>query len=227
MTFNPSLHKTILVQILKEIFSDTTLSPFLGFKGGTAVYLFYGLDRFSVDLDFDLLDPSRENSVFEGLKKILPSYGSLREAIQKRYGLFFMLSYEEQSRNIKVEVNRRPFGSKFEIKTYLGIPMQVMVREDMAAHKLVALAERMGKTNRDIYDVWYFLKNRWPINWQIVEQRTKKTKETFLKECISSLEKLSPRNILSGIGELLDEKRKAWVKKHLKEETLFLLRASS
>jgi len=30
--------------------------------------------------------------------------------------------------------------------------------------------------------------------------------------------------ILAGIGELLDAKQKAWVKGHLKEDTLFLLR---
>lgn len=36
-----------------------------------------------------------------------------------------------------------------------------MVREDMAAHKMVAMLERIGKTNRDIFDVWFFLKNNW------------------------------------------------------------------
>lgn len=225
MTFNSSRHKIILVQILKDIFSDTTISPYLGFKGGTAVYLFYGLDRFSVDLDFDLLDESQEDSVFEKIKKILSPYGTLKEALKKRYGLFFMLSYEDQARNIKVEINRRPFGSRFEVKSYLGIPMQVMVQEDMAAHKLVAMIERIGKTNRDIYDVWFFLKKRWPINWQIIEQRTKKKKKEFLRQCASVLEGFSDRNILSGIGELLDEKQKAWARKNLKEETLFLLKA--
>jgi predicted nucleotidyltransferase component of viral defense system len=63
MTLNIPTHKTILFQILKDIYSDTTIAPFLGFKGGTATLLFYNLDRFSVDLDFDLLDESKENYV--------------------------------------------------------------------------------------------------------------------------------------------------------------------
>jgi predicted nucleotidyltransferase component of viral defense system len=56
MTINLTAHKTILFQILKDIYKETRISPYLGFKGGTAASLFYGLDRFSVDLDFDLTD---------------------------------------------------------------------------------------------------------------------------------------------------------------------------
>ena len=68
MTLDISGHKTILFQILKDVYSDTTIAPFLGFKGGTAALMFYGLDRFSVDLDFDLLDESKEDHVFEKVK---------------------------------------------------------------------------------------------------------------------------------------------------------------
>ena len=46
MTLDITTHKTILFQILKDIYSDTTISPFLGLKGGTAALMFYGLDRF-------------------------------------------------------------------------------------------------------------------------------------------------------------------------------------
>jgi predicted nucleotidyltransferase component of viral defense system len=59
MSLNIPTHKTVLFQILKDIYSDSLLAPFLGFKGGTAAVMFYGLDRFSVDLDFDLLNKER------------------------------------------------------------------------------------------------------------------------------------------------------------------------
>ncbi len=48
-------HKTHLTNILLDVYKNSTLSPVLGFKGGTAAMLFYKLPRFSVDLDFDLL----------------------------------------------------------------------------------------------------------------------------------------------------------------------------
>jgi len=227
MTINISTHKNILIRILKNIYTNTAVGPFLGFKGGTAVYLFYDLNRFSVDLDFDLLDETKEDLIFKEIKKILASYGTIKEAKKKRYNLLYLLSYDNKiqgAQNVKVEINRRDFGSNYEIKSYLGISMKIMVKEDMTAHKLVAMYERIGKTNRDIYDVWFFLHNNWPINEGIIEKRTGMAYKRFLQKCVDSLEKMSNRNILAGMGELLDGKQKAWVKSKLKNETIFLLK---
>lgn len=221
-----NIHKNVLVNILKDIFTDPDISPYLGFKGGTAAMLFYELPRFSVDLDFDLLDKTKEDIVFEEVKSILENYGSVKFR-NKRYSLFFLLTYKGKisgAQNIKIEINKRDFGSKYEVKHYLGIPMQVMVKEDMFAHKLVAMYERIGTTNRDIYDVWFFLKNNWSIKKEIVELRTNISFTDFLQKCISELEKMSNRNVLSGIGELLNEKQKAWVKSNLKNDTVFFLK---
>ncbi len=224
MTLSIPEHKNILLQILKDIYSDTTISPFLGFKGGTAAYMFYDLDRFSVDLDFDLLDETKEEAVFSKIKEIVKNYGKIRETRKKRFNLFFLLSYDEKSQNIKIEVNRRSFGSRYELKTYLGISMLAMVKEDMFAHKLMAMYERIGKTNRDIYDTWFFLRNNWPINKKIIEDRSGMAFKELLKKCITKLEEMDDKNILAGIGELLDAKQKVWAKANLKKDVLFLLK---
>lgn len=219
-----NIHKSILLQILKDIYTDVSLGPFLGFKGGTAAHLFYKLGRFSVDLDFDLLNEEKAVLVFEKIEKILQEYGNIKEKHQKHNTLFFILSYEEKAPNIKVEINRRRFGSRYEIQHYLGISMMVMIKEDMFAHKLVAILERSRTANRDVYDIWYFLKNRWPINKEIVETRTQMSFMGYLGKCIKFVESLTDRNILSGMGELLDEKQKAWVKNNLNKDTAFLLK---
>jgi predicted nucleotidyltransferase component of viral defense system len=227
MSLNRDVHKKILVRILKNIFAKQDTGPFLGFKGGTAAFLFYGLDRFSVDLDFDLLDEDRKNQIYNSVSGILQDYGRLKDKEEKKHNLFYLLSYNEKiagAQNVKVEINLRNFGSRYEIKSYIGIPMKVMVKEDMAAHKLCAMSERLGKTNRDIFDVYFFLKNNWPVNKGIVEKRTGLMYKEFLQRSISSLEKATSRNILSGMGELLDNKQKAWVKKNLINETIFLLK---
>jgi predicted nucleotidyltransferase component of viral defense system len=224
MTLNIATYKTILFQILKDIHSDTSISPFLGFKGGTAALMIYGLDRFSVDLDFDLLDDTKEDEVFERVISIIKKYGTLKESYKKRYNLFAMLSYEDKAHNIKVEINRRQFGSHYEIKTYLGVSMLVMVPEDMFAHKLMAMHERIGKTSRDIYDVWFFLSHRFPINREIVELRSKMTFDELLQQCIIQLEKMNNRHILDGVGELLTGSQKDWAKASLREDTISLLK---
>ena len=84
-----------------------------------------------------------------------------------------VISYASDAQKIKVEVNRRNFGSQYEIKTLLGISMLVMVEADMYAHKLMAMYERIGKTSRDIFDVHFFEKKHWAINQKIVEDRFK------------------------------------------------------
>lgn len=224
MTLDTTTHKTILFQILKDIYSDTTISPYLGFKGGTAALMFYGLDRFSVDLDFDLLDDNQEDYVFARVTKIVSKYGTLKEARRKRFNLFILLSYQDKARNVKVEINRRQFGSNYDIRTYLGVSMQVMVVEDMFAHKLMAMYERIGKTSRDIYDVWFFLKSRTLINKDLVELRAKMPFEQLVEKCIDKLEKMSNRRILDGVGELITTSQKDWAKAKLREETISLLK---
>lgn len=227
MTIDRITHKNILIRILKDIFTDPDVGPFLGFKGGTAAFLFYNLNRFSVDLDFDLLDATKEKMVFNRVKEILETYGTLKEVELKRFNLFYLFSYKDKvdgAQNVKVEISRRDFGSKYEVKSYIGIPMKVMIKEDMVAHKLCAMYERIGKTNRDIFDVYFFLKNNWQVNKQIVENRIGMTYKEFLRKNIELLGKTTDRNILSGMGELLDEKDKVWVKTKLRMETIFLLK---
>ncbi len=224
MPLDISLRKKILLQILKDVYSDTTIAPLLGFKGGTAAFMFYDLGRFSLDLDFDLLDESQESYVFERLEEIAKEYGTIKEAGRKKHTVIFVLSYADKAHNIKIEVNRRQFGSRYEIKTYLGIAMLVMRREDMFAHKLMAMYERIDKTSRDIYDVWFFLQKNWPINKKIVEKRAGVPFAELVQKCVKALEQKSNRRVLDGVGELLTAKQKDWARMKLKPETIFLLK---
>lgn len=224
MTLDISVHKTILFQILKDIYSNTNIAPFLGFKGGTATLMFYNLDRFSVDIDLDLLNDSKEDEVFIEITEIVKKYGILKESYKKRFNLFFLISYEDKSHNIKIEINRRQFDSKYELKTYLGVSMLVMVQEDLFAHKLMAMHERIGKTSRDIYDVWFYLSNRFPIDKEIIKKRSGMSFNQLLSKCILQLEKLNNNKILDGLGELLTPSQKDWAKAKLKEETINLLK---
>ncbi|OGI24147.1 MAG: hypothetical protein A3E91_01410 [Candidatus Moranbacteria bacterium RIFCSPHIGHO2_12_FULL_40_10] len=227
MPLDTAKHKNILVKILKDIYTDPTISTILGFKGGTAATLFYDLNRFSVDLDFDLLNAEKEDYVFERVKAILENYGKLKQIRKKRFNLFYILSYDKKdinAQNVKVEINRQEFDSRYDVKSFLGISMQVMVKEDMAAHKLCAMYERIGKTSRDIFDAQFFLAHDWPVNKKIIEDRMGVTYKEFLKKAVAIMEKFEDRDILAGMGELLTEKQKVWARKNLKAEALFALR---
>src|SRR3989344_6832628 len=102
--------------------------------------------------------------------------------------------------------------------------MLVMVRGDMFAHQLMAMYERIGKTSRDIFDVQFFAQNDWPINRQIVEERSGVSFKETLAKCIEMLEKMDNRHILDGLGELLTDSQKDFVRAKLKSDTIFQLK---
>lgn len=218
-------HKFLLIQILKDIYSDIELSNCLGFKGGTALMFFYDLPRFSVDLDYNLLDKEQEDLVYSKVRKILLKYGSIHDEAKKYYGPLIVLNYGHGERNLKVEISNRPFENSYEIKNLLGINIKVMVLEDMFAHKLCALLDRSSIANRDIFDCWFFLDKRTPINKNIVESRMKMPLTEYLQKCIDLLESMSDKGLLQGLGELMDDSVKQFVQNKMRSETISLLKA--
>jgi len=43
-------------------------------------------------------------------------------------------------------------------------------------------------------------------------------------ECIKVVEKVKDSQVLQGLGELISEKEKSWIKSNLKNETIFILK---
>jgi predicted nucleotidyltransferase component of viral defense system len=217
-------HRFFLVQLLKDIYSDRELANYLGFKGGTAQMMFYDLPRFSIDLDFDLLNADKEKIVYEKVRKIILSYGSIHDEASKFYGPLLVLDYGVDERKLKVEISNRMFDSRYEIRNYLGINMQVMVVADMFAHKLCAFLDRDSSTNRDIFDIWFFLQRQTPVNTKMIVSRMKTPYEEYIGKCISRLESMDGKHLLDGLGELMTADLKKFVRARLLSETLSLLR---
>jgi len=213
-----------MLQILKEIYSDIELANYLGFKGGTALMFFYDLPRFSIDLDFNLIDAGKEEIVYNKVRKILLRYGTKFDEAKKFYGPIIVLDYGIGERKLKVEISNRQFDNHYEQKNLLGINMKVMVRSDMFAHKLCALLDRSSLTNRDIFDVHFFMQQRTPINKSIVEARMNQPFADYLQCCIESLEQTSNTGLLNGLGELMDVDIKKFVRTKLLTDTIDLLR---
>lgn len=219
-----SKHRVILIDILKSIYGDPDLRTILGFKGGTAAMLFYDLPRLSVDLDFDLLDADKKEPVFEKMKALLERHGVLREAREKRNTLFFLISYEKGEHTIKVDISKRKGASGFEPKSYLGVGALIMRKEDMAAGKLSALLTRKKFAMRDIFDLWFFLKNKWFINEAVVMEKTGLSLKKSIKQAVKKVGTVRKNQLLHGLGDLMDAKQKTWVREKLIEETVFYLR---
>lgn len=82
--YNPQNEEEILAA-LREIMQEITLAGLsrtdffekAAFYGGTALRIFYGLDRYSEDLDFSLLKPDSNFSIEPYFKAILEEFQSL------------------------------------------------------------------------------------------------------------------------------------------------------
>ena len=215
-----------MLQILRDIYSDLELANALGFKGGTALMLFYELPRFSVDLDFNIIqsDKEKETVVFQKLRNILLKYGKIDDEAQKFFGPVLVLDYGKGERKLKLDISNREYDNSYEMKAFMGINMLVMTIADMFAHKLCALLNRSELTNRDIFDCWLLMENRTPINKAIVESRMNLPFPDYLQNCIDTLNKTTDKGLLNGIGDLIDEKMKNFVRTKLRNETITLLR---
>ena len=228
---NKEKHALIMGKVLKDIYSDTSIAPLLGFKGGTCALLFYGLTRFSVDLDFDSFsnDESTKNEIFEKVKNILEKHGQIKDSKIKFNTIFFLLSYGDAEHNIKFEINVRMLVSNiknhYELGECLGIPMLIGKKPYLFASKLAALTLRSSTAMRDIYDIWYFSDNNWDIDKEVLKIQTGKSVKEHLADCVTLVEKIKNNEILQGLGELLGgDNQKAWVKSNLRKEVVFLLR---
>lgn len=211
-------HKFYMAQILSLIFKDRDLCNLLAFKGGTSLMFFHNLNRFSTDLDFNLLDPDKFDLAYNKVRAILTRFGTIDAEAKKLYGPVLVLNYGKGERMLKVEISVRQYPNHYEMRSLAGTDIRVMVMPDMFAHKLCDMGERLSP--RDIYDVWFFLQNHTEINEEIVRIRTAKSVSEYTAWCAEHVKEASPKLLMQGLGEVLnDAKSKTFVKNKLIAET--------
>ena len=212
-------HKIYMAQILSLIFKDKDLCNILGFKGGTALMFFHNLPRFSTDLDFNLLDMSKQDVVYNKVRQILLRFGTIDDEAKKLNGPILVLDYGKGERMLKVEISNRQYDNHYEAKNLAGTDIRVLTIPDMFAHKLCAMGERLSP--RDVFDVWFFLQQiHASINENIIKERTGKTVVEYAAWCSQRVREASPKLLMQGLGEVIDNTRtKNFVKTKLIEET--------
>ena len=215
---NQARHRMQMINILLKLYKDTSVAGVLGFKGGTAAFLFYDLPRFSVDLDFDLLvdlDNSKREELIQKMTVIFKKDFEIREQSDKRF-----------TRQIKFEVSKRKSESKFEDKPFYGVNIPVMRLQDAMANKLMALADRKKFANRDVFDAWYFLSKleAEEINYDLIKERLGLTPKQLYQKMLKRINKKRGESVLQGMGELLTEKQKIWAKNNLIKELSQLIK---
>jgi len=155
-------------------------------------------------------------------REVLSRHGQAKEFRDKQNTLFCLFDYGQGHPNIKVELGRRVWKNNvYKPVWFLGVPLAIADETTVLTNKLVALTDRKTAVARDLYDSWYFLKTGFPVNEALVMERTGKGLTAYLKETIDFVRKTyTARNVLHGLGDVLDEKQKSWAKDHLALETI-------
>jgi predicted nucleotidyltransferase component of viral defense system len=208
MPVDRSRHKSYLQNILIDLYTDKRINSQLGFKGGTALMFFYDLDRFSTDLDFNCLIDEFDPEIINTL--LTDNYSELKYSFYNKFHTYFWLINTGQGEvNIKIEIRKKVHTStldEYDVKQLQGVSMRVLKTDCMLAHKFCAAVDR--QQNRDLYDIWFMLKNGITVNKEIVEKENKKFPNMpfndFIKEFrVIVQEDLKQRNVLDDIGNLL------------------------
>lgn len=235
LTNRPSdvIHKLWMYRILTAICDTPALTEIIRFKGGTYAAMRNLIDRFSVDLDFDLIDEKKQELVHVGLKKIFGDLGlEIKEFSKHAPQYFVKYPSQDGGRNtVKIEVTFPvPKANTYEAVRLPEIDRIIHAQTipTLVANKLVAIVDRYKRhgsiAGRDIFDINSFLSQGLTMNEKVIEERTGKSVPQFIEELTAFITKhISQQSIDEDLNVLLPTLAFKKVRKNLKQETLMLI----
>lgn len=196
------------------------------FYGGTCLRIFHGLQRFSEDMDFSLLEQDSQfdfSQYFQPIidqfamvgreveihKKEKKSFGKVESAFLKDNTDVYDITFQtEKAVKIKIEVDTQP-PLKFETEQkLLLLPQSFMARcftlPDLYAGKMHALVYRGWKNRvkgRDWYDFEWYVRHNIPLDFRHLQERALQFNgESISKEVF--MEKLAERLSSADINQV-------------------------
>ena len=227
------LHKSFLNRLLMEIIDRPVLAHNLAFKGGSCASMLGYLDRFSVDLDFDILKNADEIILRNEFHQVFDHLG-LKIAGEFEKVLFFQLRYPNDpgkrntmkisASNLVVNTNQY----KVQYFTEIDRLMNSQTIETMFANKLVAVMDRykLHQTiaGRDIYDIHNFFIHGYSYHAPVIQERTGLEPREYFGKLIGFIKEHVNQTIINeDLNTLLPNNRFQQIRKILLPETLSML----
>jgi len=227
------LHKSYLNRLLIEIVDRPMLAHNLAFKGGTCASMLGYLDRFSVDLDFDILKNADETVLRNEFHQVFDYLGfKITGELDKV--LFFQLHYPNDpgKRNtMKISgSNLAVKSNQYKVQYFPEIDrlMNSQTIETMFANKLVAVTDRyelhQTVAGRDIYDIHNFFIHGYSYHAPVIQERTGLTPKDYFGKLIDFIKEHVNQTIINeDLNTLLPNSQFQQIRKILIPETLSLL----
>ena len=231
------IHRSYLHRLLMEIVDQPLTAQNLAFKGGTCATMLGFLDRFSVDLDFDVLKNPDEDTLRRVFHQIFDQSG-FRVALEFDQVLFFQLRYPSspgKRSTLKVSAsNKRVEANQYKAQYFPEIDRLINSQtiETMFANKLVAMTDRYEQHNtvagRDLYDIHHFLIQGYSYHGAIIRERTGLEPKAYFGKLIDFIKThVTQTTVDEDLNSLLPYKKFRQVRKILIPETLALLERAS
>ena len=227
------IHKSYLHRLLMEIVDQPLMAQTLAFKGGTCAAMLGYLDRFSVDLDFDVLKDADETALRKIFHRVFSRLG-FRVTLEFDKALFFQLRYPSSpgKRNtLKVSAsNVRVKSNQYKVQYFPEIDrlMNSQTIGTMFANKLVAVTDRYEQhktvAGRDIYDIHHFFVQGYRYDGAVIRERTGLESGKYFGKLIGFIKKhFTQTTINEDLNSLLPDRQFQQVRKILIPETLSIL----
>lgn len=197
-------------EVLNKLNSRKLLGS-LVFGGGTMLRLCFGLNRFSVDLDFWAAGKINSKKLFSDIEGCLSEFYAIKDATSKFYTLLFEIRSKNYPRSLKLEIRKEPKKIKPEqaiaYSKYSNeqVLLNVVSLKDMMSAKIEAFMDR--KEIRDAFDIEFLLKKGITLNG---------TPE-ILKRMLKIIDSLGKIDYAVKLGSLLEpEERKYYSTENFK-----------
>lgn len=177
-------HEQFEMEVLEKLHNFKIL-PKLIFVGGTMLRLCYGLDRYSVDLDFWLKNKADEKNIFNNISKLIKDNYIAKDIFNKHFTMLFEFKSKDYPRALKIEIRKEAKKIKpikaiaYTPNSNIQIILNALSLEDMLIEKINAFINRAEI--RDVYDIEFLVKRGVRLNIDIKTARKIKDKILNLK----------------------------------------------
>jgi len=196
----------------------------IAFKGGTALKLFYGLPRYSEDVDYDMLPSGSGEELLNIIDRLFKRRKwEITDQALKYYTLLFELRFAGIDRNfrLKIEISTRKKHLDTSIQSLRGVPVLTLEPSFLMTEKLITFLER--DAGRDIYDAWFILNGAYPLNEPMIQEAFRDERR-FYQAILEKVTKMDPKKISRDTGKLIGADQRNWIKTSFLTDFKMLIR---
>ncbi len=222
-----TIYREYLQILFLKYFYRQKESQKIYFKGGTGIRLLYGSFRFSEDLDFtslvkkeelkELINKSiKELSLevagvrFKKVESIADSFSGkiFQELPEFKIPLTIRLDFSLREKPV-LSVNSSYLETIFPVSPYPHVSH--LKAEEILAEKIRAVLTRCR--GRDIFDFWFLLTKKVPVNWNLVNKKMAIYKKKVSKEdLLRALEEFPQDEIKNDLTRFLPTNHRGLIK---------------